>query len=112
MNEQITLYFELDDIDGLHHTSTRSFYFEQPDRFEDMGDTPKDFIQDKGLYMYWIDGYASVLLFTKILNSFGYKTHIINDLIKEEVNEYVVLTDYMGSWSQWDKEEKDDEYNL
>ena len=78
MSEQITLKFELDDVDELHNTSTRSFYFEQADRFEDMGDTPKDFIQDKGLYMYWIDGYASVLLFTKILNSFGYKTHIIN----------------------------------
>tara|TARA_R110000751_G_scaffold150543_2_gene255504 strand:- start:766 stop:1071 length:306 start_codon:yes stop_codon:yes gene_type:complete len=101
MSNQVTLKFELDDIDGLYHTSTRSFYFEQIDRFENMKDLPVPFTKDKGNYMYWMDGSASVLLFTKILNGFGHKTAVINDLVKEEVNEYVVLTDYAGSWSQF-----------
>jgi len=100
MSEQITLSFELGDIDQLHHTSTRSFYFDQIDRFEELSDKPihKIFKQDKKMFMYWMDGYASVLLFTKILNAFGYFTLVLNDLAKEEVNDYVVLTDFAGNW--------------
>lgn len=98
-----TLTFELDDIDGLYDSSNRSFYFEQIDRFESMKDLPVPFEKDEGNYMYYMDGSANALLFTKILNGFGYKTYILNDLAKEDPNEYVVLTDYAGSWSQFDK---------
>ena len=103
MSKEITLKFDIDDIYGLYHTSTRSFYFEQIDRFETVSDFPIPFKKDKGGYMYWMDGYANVLLFTKILSGFGYKVFILNDLAKEELNEYVVLTDFMGSWSEFDK---------
>ena len=98
-----TLTFDLDDIDGLYHTSNRSFYFEQIDRFESMKDLPVPFEKDEGNYMYYMDGSANALLFTKILNGFGYKTFVINDLAKDKYDEYVVLTDYAGSWSQFDK---------
>jgi len=101
--KQVTLKFELDDIDGLYHTSTRSFYFEQIDRFESMKDLPVPFEKDEGNYMYYMDGSATALLFTKILNALGHKTYMLNDLAKEDPNEYVVLTDYAGSWSQFDK---------
>ena len=90
--------FDIKDVFGLYHTSTRSFYFEQIDRFEELSDKPKVFTQDKKLFMYWMEGYASILLFTKILNAFGYKTFVLNDLAKEEVNDYVVLTDFAGNW--------------
>jgi len=100
--KQVTLTFELDDIDGLYHTSHRSFYFEQIDRFESMKDLPIPFKKDEGNYMYYMDGCANALLFTKILNGFGYKTFVINDLAKDKYDEYVVLTDYAGSWSQFD----------
>jgi len=103
MSKEITLKFNIDDIYGLYHTSTRSFYFDQIDRFETVSDSPIPFTKDKGGYMYWMEGYANVLLFTKILSSFGYKVFILNDLAKEELNEYVVLTDFMGSWSEFDK---------
>ena len=89
---------DVEDVFGLYHTSTRSFYFEQADRFEELSDKPKAFTQDKGLFMYWMEGYASILLFTKILNAFGYFTFVLNDLAKEEVNDYVVLTDFSGNW--------------
>ena len=98
-----TLTFELDDIDGLYDSSNRSFYFEQIDRFESMKDLPVPFEKDEGNYMYYMDGCANALLFTKILNGFGYKTFVINDLAKDKYDEYVVLTDYAGSWSQFDK---------
>jgi len=98
-----TLTFELDDIDGLYDSSNRSFYFEQIDRFESMKDLPVPFEKDEGNYMYYMDGSANALLFTKILNGFGYKTFVINDLAKDKYDEYVVLTDYAGSWSQFDK---------
>ena len=107
MSKQVTLNFEIDDVFGLYHTSTRSFYFDQIDRFEELSDKPihKIFKQDKKMFMYWMDGYASVLLFTKILNAFGYFTLVLNDLASEEVNEYVVLTDFAGNWdSDSDKE--------
>ena len=108
--KQVTLTFELDDIDGLYHTSNRSFYFEQIDRFESMKDLhlrklnnyTVPFEKDEGNYMYYMDGCANALLFTKILNGFGYKTFVINDLAKDKYDEYVVLTDYAGSWSQFD----------
>jgi hypothetical protein len=108
MSKQVTLNFEIDDIDGLYHTSTRSFYYDQIDRFEIIKNVPATFLvdehgawhieRDKGNYMYWLDGYASVLLFTKILNAFRYSTAILSDLASEEVNEYVVLTDFAGNW--------------
>jgi len=98
-----TLTFELDDIDGLYDSSNRSFYFEQIDRFESIKDLPVPFEKDEGNYMYYMDGSANALLFTKILNGFGYKTFVINDLAKDKYDEYVVLTDYAGSWSQFDK---------
>ena len=103
MSKQVTLTFELDDIDGLYDSSNRSFYFEQIDRFESMKDLPVPFEKDEGNYMYYMDGCANALLFTKILNGFGYKTFVINDLAKDKYDEYVVLTDYAGSWSQFDK---------
>ena len=105
MSKQVTLNFEIDDVFGLYHTSTRSFYFDQIDRFEELSDKPihKIFKQDKKMFMYWMDGYANILLFTKILTSFGYKIFILNDLAKEDPNEYVVLTDYAGSWSEFDE---------
>ena len=106
--KEISLKFEIDDIYGLYHTSTRSFYFEQIDRFESIKDLSVPFKKDKGNYMYWMDGSANALLFTKILNGFGYKTFVINDLAKDKYDEYVVLTDYAGSWSQFDKEISDD----
>jgi len=106
--KEISLKFEIDDIYGLYHTSTRSFYFDQIDRFETISNSPIPLKKDKGNYMYWMDGYANILLFTKILTSFGYKTFILNDLAKEDPNEYVVLTDYAGSWSEFDKEISDD----
>lgn len=109
MDKQITLNFEIDDVFGLYHTSARSFYFKQIDRFEELSAKPKVFTKDKKLFMYWIDGYVSVLLFTKILNAFGYLTLILDDLAKEaeEINEqydrnyeYVVLTDFAGNWGE------------
>ena len=100
--KQVTLTFDLDDIDGLYDSSNRSFYFEQIDRFESMKDLPVPFEKDEGNYMYYMDGCANALLFTKILNGFGYKTFVINDLAKDKYDEYVVLTDYAGSWSQFD----------
>ena len=99
MSKKITLNFELDDIYGLWHTSTRSFYFDQIDRFEAMRAVKSEAIQaDEGNYMYWIDGYASVLLFTKVLNAFGHSTIILTDAASEDANEYVVLTDFAGNW--------------
>ena len=92
---------DVEDVFGLYHTSHRSFYFEQIDRFEGIGDKPKVFTQDKKLFMYWMEGYASVFLFTKILNAFGYETFVLNDLAKEEVNEYTVLTDFAGNNKSW-----------
>jgi len=103
MSKQVTLTFDLDDIDGLYDSSNRSFYFEQIDRFESMKDLPVPFEKDEGNYMYYMLGSANALLFTKILNGFGYKTFVINDLAKDKYDEYVVLTDYAGSWSQFDK---------
>tara|TARA_R110000823_G_scaffold39392_1_gene105267 strand:- start:163 stop:486 length:324 start_codon:yes stop_codon:yes gene_type:complete len=99
MSKQITLNFELDDTCGLWHTSHRSFYFEQIDRFEAMQAMESESIKgDEGNYMYWMNGYASVLLFTKVLNAFGYSTIILADAASEDVNEYVVLTNFAGSW--------------
>jgi hypothetical protein len=104
---KITLDFELDDVEGLWHTSTRSFYYSQMDRFENLKNVPATFLveyadgkleSDKRSYMYWLQGYASVLLFTKVLNAFGYSTAVLNDLALEGVDEYVVLTDYAGNW--------------
>ena len=99
MSKQITLSFELDDIYGLWHTSTRSFYFDQIDRFEAIRAMKSESIKgDEGNYMYWIDGYASVLLFTKVLNALGYSTIVLTAAALEEINEYVVLTDFAGNW--------------
>jgi hypothetical protein len=98
MSDKITLNFEIDDIHGLWHTSHRSFYFDQINRFESIKDVPATFEEDEGHYMYWLDGYAGVLLFTKVLNAFGYSTAILSDAASEEVNEYVVLTDFAGNW--------------
>ena len=109
MSKQVTLNFEIDDVFGLYHTSTRSFYFDQRDRFEELSDKPKVFTQDKGLFMYWMDGYASVLLFTKILNAFNYYTLVLNDLASEEVNEYVIITDFSGNWDSDSDKEKANE---
>ena len=98
MSKQVTLNFDIDDVYGLWHTSTRSFYFDQIDRFETIKDLPATFEKDKGLYMYWLDGYAGVLLFIKILDAFGYSTAVLDDIASEEVNKYVVLTDFSGGW--------------
>ena len=98
MSKQVTLNFDIDDVYGLWHTSTRSFYFDQIDRFETIKDLPATFEKDKGLYMYWLDGYAGVLLFIKILDAFGYSTAVLDDMASEEVNQYVVLTDFSGVW--------------
>tara|TARA_B100001250_G_C19069896_1_gene473837 strand:- start:154 stop:462 length:309 start_codon:yes stop_codon:yes gene_type:complete len=98
MSKQVTLNFDIDDVYGLWHTSTRSFYFDQIDRFETIKDLPATFEKDKGLYMYWLDGYAGVLLFIKILDAFGYSTAVLDDMASEEVNQYVVLTDFSGGW--------------
>ena len=98
MSKQVTLNFDIDDVYGLWHTSTRSFYFDQIDRFETIKDVPATFEKDKGLYMYWLDGYAGVLLFIKILDAFGYSTAVLDDMASEEVNQYVVLTDFSGGW--------------
>jgi hypothetical protein len=98
MSDKITLSFELDDIYGLWHSSTRSFYFDQIDRFESMRDVPEAIKKDESHYMYWLDGYAGVLLFTKVLNALGYSTVVLHDCASEEVNEYVVLTDFAGNW--------------
>jgi len=98
MSKQVTLNFDIDDVYGLWHTSTRSFYFDQIDRFETIKDLPATFEKDKGLYMYWLDGYAGVLLFIKILNAFGYSTAVLDDMASEEVNQYAVLTDFSGGW--------------
>ena len=98
MSDQITLNFEIDDIHGLWHTSTRSFYYDQINRFESIKDVPATFEEDKGHYLYWLDGYAGVLLFTKVLNAFGYSTAVLSDAASEEVNEFVVLTDFAGNW--------------
>ena len=98
MSKQVTLNFDIDDVYGLWHTSTRSFYFDQIDRFETIKDLPATFEKDKGLYMYWLDGYAGVLLFIKTLDAFGYSTAVLDDMASEEVNQYVVLTDFSGGW--------------
>ena len=105
MKMEITLNFGIGDIYGLYNTSTRSFYFDQIDRFEAMKDVPSTLEKDEGNYMYWMDGYASVLLFTKVLNAFGHSTVILSDLKSEEVNEYIVLTDFAGNWDseEWSK---------
>lgn len=98
MSKQVTLSFEIDDIYGLWHTSTRSFYFDQTDRFEVIKDSKLDSYEDEGNYLYWLDGYANALLFTKVLNAFGYSTAVLSDAASEEVNEFVVLTDFAGNW--------------
>jgi hypothetical protein len=98
MSDKITLSFELDDIYGLWHTSTRSFYFDQTNRFESIKELPATFKEDEGNYLYWLDGYANALLFTKVLNAFGYSTAVLSDAASEEVNEFVVLTDFAGNW--------------
>ena len=108
MSDKITLSFELDDIYGLWHSSTRSFYFDQTkidklhlrktNRFESIKELPATFKEDEGNYLYWLNGYANALLFTKVLNAFGYSTAILSDAASEEVNEYVVLTDFAGNW--------------
>jgi len=104
MNEEtITLTFDLDDIDALYHTSHRSFYFKQIDRFESMKDLPVPFEKDEGNYIHYMDGFVNALLFTKILKGFGYKAYMLNDLEKEDHNEYAVLTDYAGKWSYFDE---------
>jgi len=41
--KEISLKFEIDDIYGLYHTSTRSFYFDQIDRFETISNSPIPF---------------------------------------------------------------------
>jgi len=93
-----SIEFDIKDVFGIYHTSTRSFYFDQIKRFEELSDKPKVFTQDKGLFMYWMEGYASILLFTKILNAFNYYTLVLNDSASEKVNDYVVLTDFSGNW--------------
>lgn len=98
MSKQVTLSFELNDIYGLWHTSTRSFYFDQTNRFESIKELPATFKEDEGNYLYWLDGYANALLFTKVLNAFGYSTAVLSDAASEEVNEYVVLTDFAWNW--------------
>jgi len=98
MSDKITLNFEIDDIHGLCRIYTRSFYFDRINRFESIKDVPATFEEDEGHYMYWVDGYAGVLLFTKVLNAFGYSTAILRDAASEEANEYVVLTDFAGNW--------------
>jgi hypothetical protein len=104
MSKQVTLSFELDDIYGLWHSSTRSFYFDQTNRFESIKELPATFKEDEGNYLYWLDGYANALLFTKVLNAFGYSTAVLSDAASEtaswvlEVNEFVVLTDFAGNW--------------
>ena len=103
MSKKITLSFELDDIYGLWHTSTRIFYFDQIDRFEAMRAMKSESIKgDEGNFMYWIDGWASVLLFTKVLNALDYSTIVLTDAASEEINEYVVLTDFAGNWDSYE----------
>ena len=56
------------------------------------------FDEDKGTYMYWIDGYGQALLFSKVLEALGYSTNIVYDLYTEEPDTFTVVSDYAGSW--------------
>jgi len=95
--EEVTIKYNIDDIYYLYHTSNRSFYFAQEERFEHISKNEIPFDEDKGTYMYWIDGYGQALLFSKVLEALGYLTHIVFDLYKEP-DTFTVVSDYSANW--------------
>jgi len=98
MSKQVTLSFDIGDVEFLYTSSYRSFYFAKIDRFEVIKDSKLDSYEDEGNFMYYVDGYANTLLFTKILNAFGFSTAVLDDAASEDSNEFVVLTDYAGNF--------------
>ena len=96
--QEVTIKYNINDIYHLYHTQCRCFYFDQEERFEHVSEHEIPFDEDKGNYMYWLDGFGHALLFSKILEALGYSTYIVYDLYTEEPDTYTVISDYAGSW--------------
>ena len=96
--EEVTIKYNIDDINYLYHTSNRSFYFAQEERFEHISKNEIPFDEDKGTYMYTVIGYGNALLFSKILEALGFLSFIVNDLYNEEPDTYTILTNFSDSW--------------
>ena len=95
----VTIKLDLDDIGYLYNTSTRSFYYDQADRFECQEEIKNPFDKDDGNYMYWMESPTSALLFQKVLKGYGHITFLLADLADENVG-YVVMTNYSGNWEE------------
>ena len=126
MTDKFTLEFGIDDFGSIYHTSMRSFYSEQSDRFEwnnakQFGKKYNDLIDlqsenfapdpkfpevsyDKGWYMYWIGTNAlNMLVAEKILLASGYKVYRLWDMVDNPEPEWCLLTDFASNWEKSDE---------
>jgi hypothetical protein len=119
MADKFTLEFSIDDFGSIYHTSMRSFYSEQSDRFEwnnaeqfgkkynDQIDLQSENIEisnttyDKGWYMYWLGTNAlNMLVAEKILLASGYKVYRLWDMVENPEPEWCLLTDFGSNWEK------------
>lgn len=95
--KQVSITFTIEDVEHLYHTSTQSFYREQHERFEILKDPHNLINKNNKYYMYFIEGDANALLFTKILSALGYKVAELWDLATPE---FCMISDWSSNWDE------------
>tara|TARA_R100000935_G_C2718286_1_gene116879 strand:+ start:43 stop:348 length:306 start_codon:yes stop_codon:yes gene_type:complete len=97
MADALTLKFNLSDFEELYHTSCKSFFSTQADRFEIHGAKTLPSYVDDGQFMYWTGvNDLQALISEKILLSAGFKVVRLWDLNDNPAPEWCLLTDYVG----------------
>jgi hypothetical protein len=117
-DEKFLIQFTLDDFELMTHTSCKSFYSEQAERFEwinseQFGKEYSDDIDlqaeciatdpeyphcksDQGWYMYWLgDNALNAIVGERILQAAGHTVYRLWDL-RDDAPEWCLLSNYQG----------------